>query len=431
MLRRAVPTAGLVALMGLAACGESSDRTPLSPDFRGPPPQSDCSFQNSSQLAVGVFATPTQQQVRDQITAMEAAAEGTAQDNIGFDILRTLALVVNLNTQTSTPAGSADFANAILACQSFADQLNLPIALAPSLDPAVDGAFEVRGGTGDPSEPVVSRGDGDNFAIPYSAIGLNGSVTWFTAFGERVLIYGAPSTETKPGQLPASKAYDWNTAPLNPLLPAVKGVLVGLCAFSSRSLIQEEDNGFDGIVFYQDVTTLENTAGANGRKFCTQPTAPSPRMGLLGWLRDAIMPAPLQAALVSPPGTGGLARGFSTHYVIDAGDILLSLAGPLPKRPKINADFTIKVKATAESNGAPIAGVVLTATVIGNSGNFTTDPDPPTGTTGYDGVADVTFSLDKAGGYRVQFTTTAIENATLIRNYEPAILLTDLFHLNR
>jgi hypothetical protein len=197
-------------------------------------------------------------------------------------------------------------------------------------------------------------------------------------------------------------------------------------------LIQEQDAGFDGIRFYQDVTTLEGTPDQNGRKFCTAPAAPSQHSGsLLGWLRSALAPAPLQAAMVSPPGTGGLARGFSTFYVVDAGDILLELVGSLPKRPKINTLFTIKIKATARSNAAPIAGVVLTATITGNSGSFTTTPNPPTGITGDDGIADITFSLDKAGGYTAAITTTDILNATQLRDYDPATYQTGLWHVNR
>ena len=206
--------------------------------------------------------------------------------------------------------------------------------------------------------------------------------------------------------------------------------MVGLCFFTARSLLQEQGNTTDGIIVYKSAGDLETTPDSYDRLFCD--LGATPRSGrLLGWLKDALLPTPLQAALVSPPGTGGLARGFSTFYVIDAGSIVLELVGNLPKRPKINEPFTIRIKATAASNAAPIAGVVLTATITGNAGSFTTNPNPPTGVTGDDGIANITFSLDKAGGYTASITTTDILNAEQLRDYDPATYQTGLWHVNR
>jgi hypothetical protein len=424
------PLAGLMVMLAVSACADGADETATAPDLRRQPPGS-CNFQTASQLAGAIFVPPQKQVVFGLITQMEAAT-GATRDNFGFDVLAAIANGLNAGTLAGTPTQAAAAANAIIACQSFAPAQ--PLDLLAALDPLVDGAFEVRGGPNDPTFPVVSR-----LAPHYSAIGVK-SGTWFEAFGERVLIYGAPNTNaTKGGQLPGSQAYDWNTLPLNPSL-AARTLVVGLCAFTGRSLIEEESGNVDAVVAYEDVANLEAAPGANGRKFCDLIT--QPRTGrLFGWLRDVFAPTPLHAALLSPPGTGGLARGFSTFFPVDAGSIQLSFPqGGEPKpREKVNQTITIQVQANAQVvtgngtvvNAAPIEGVVLSMRVIGNSGGFTLTPPAPTATTGPNGIATLTFTLDQPGGYQIEITSVNIVNASQLRGYDPVTILTKLFHLNR
>ena len=267
--------AGLLVALAVGACADSSDRSPTAPDLK-PAPTNACSFRTARQLAGDVFATPTRQQVGTQIDAMEAAT-GPARDNIGFDILRTLAAVVNLGTQIGDPNESAAFANGIVSCQSFAASLTLPLALASSLDPDVDG--RVRG-AGRKRRPRICRWS-PGLLPHYSALGpyraaLRGWERLGNAFCSTAR--RTPAPQARPVARLAGVRLEQRAGQSRDL--AARHLIIGLCAFSSRSLIQEKGDDLDGIVFYQDVGDLEATADAHGRLFCDRITAPpTPRAG--------------------------------------------------------------------------------------------------------------------------------------------------------
>jgi len=353
-------------------------------------------------------------------------------DGPGYDLLRLLGVTVDAGRQGSSPATASSLANNVIFCLTADIKQpllsKLPINFGPSLDPTVDGAFAVRGGTSDPADPVITRLGGSALGVP-SGSGSYQQAFGTTVNGGRTLIYAQPNA-TNPAGLIAGKIFDWNTVPLRSPL-ANRSLIVGVCAETAKSLLQEDN----GIVLFESVAFLESfTGGPGGRTFCPATTLGEQGRG---WqdpftlARRVLMPTPAFAAVVNPGGTGGRAGGFSTFYAVDGGNFVLAFTQQ-PTDNFTNTDISVTVNATASVNSAPIEGVGISLAVTGNSGSFNVNPPVPKGVTDPAGNATITFQIDKAGGYTIKATTDSIVNTGgTTHSYPPASKLSNLFNLQQ
>ena len=62
--------------------------------------------------------------------------------------------------------------------------------------------------------------------------------------------------------------------------------------------------------------------------------------------------------------------------------------------------------------------------VIGNQDSFIVNPAVPTGTTGEDGKATLTFSLSKSGGYTIQ-------SSAALDGYSITPVTSEMFHIKQ
>jgi len=377
------------------------------------------------------FNSPQKQAASGKINQMQTAGANTAgAEASGKDVLALLATTVDQGLQRGTPAVGSNFANNVIFCFTAATKtgLSLPIAFGPSLDPTVDGAFAVRGGTSDSPDPVVTRLGGSALAVKPAS-----NSSFAAAFGVRTLIYANPNTSTPPGIV--GKAYDWNTVPKVSAL-AARTLVLGICAETSKSLLQEDA----AVVLFESVAFLERQSITNPggqpsgkRALCDTDLASAvdDGLGLFAWARRLFVPAPAFAAAVNPGGTGGKPRAFSTFYALDGVNFVLQFTQQ-PTNNFTNTPITVKLKATASVNSAPIEGIGVSLTVVGNSGSFTLSPAVPKGVTDTAGEVAITFQLDKAGGYTMRATTDSVVNAGgTTHSFDPASVNSNLFNLQQ
>ena len=433
-MRRSTHLAWGLLVLGVVACSDTDKSTPTAPSFRpSPPPANTCNFQTLANLAGDEFNTPQKQTAQGLINSMQGGGANTSTaESFGLDLLKLEAVTIDAGLQRGTAQTGANFANNVIYCFTSQSKQGVILPIGPDpFDPTKDGAAAVRGGTSnagvaDPVDPVVTRLGG-------SALGLDPSVTnntWALTLGGRTFIYAQKNTTALVGGL-IGAAYDWNTVPKRTTLPN-RTLVLGICQQDAKSLLQENS----AIVQFQSVAFLE---ALTGRKLC--PTTVGTEGGSwrdpFGLARRLFTPTPAFAAVVNPGGTGGKIGGFSTFYVVDAGSIVLTITQQ-PTDGLINKPITVKVRANANvtdqngTNTAPIEGVIVTATVAGNSGSFNLAPPIPTDTTDTAGEATLTFQIDKPGGYTVTVSTQNLVNSTTpLQSYPPVSVTTNLFNLQQ
>jgi len=412
-----------VALVGamLVACGESDKSPATAPNLvvAGTSLTCDATFRTIKGLIQKEFATPQQQTAFDILKAMQAGYQASGKPGAtgpGFQLLNLIATTVDANQQAGTPQLGSDLSNATIACMDvgITNAIDFTIPLTPS-PTQTDGAYEVRGGNS--ADPVVTRRG-------ISAIGVK-SGSWSAALGvPQALIYAQPHAGGGVNGL-IGTAYDWNTVPVVSTL-AARTLVVGICVESGKSLVQEDS----AIVQLEDVSFLETTHDPNGRTLCGSAlgSTSEAKWEPFAFLRRWLAPTPVYAAVLNPGGTGGLARGYSTFSVVDAGNLVVNFTQQ-PVDGTTSTTFTVKVQVTASNTGAPIEGVAISLTVQSNQGSFTVTPPVPTGTTDVSGVASIPLSIDKPGGYTLVATTTGIVNSGNIRSYPVATATSNLFNL--
>jgi hypothetical protein len=420
---------GLV-VVGLAACSDVDKSAPTAPNFRpSPPPGTACNFKTLSSLAGSEFTTPEQQTAAGLIKQMQDPTIGP--NGPGYDLLRLLGVTVDAGRQAASPAAGSSLANNVIFCLTTDIKQpllsKLPINFGPSLDPTVDGAFAVRGGTSDPTGPIITRLGGSGLGVPSTTSSYQLAFGANSVNSGRTLIYAQPNTATFPGLIVIAgkiAVFDWNTVPLRSTL-ARRDLVVGVCPETGKSLLQEDN----GIVLFESVAFLE----ASG-KFC--PTITLGNQGRwwqnpFALARRVFAPTPAFAAVVNPGGTGGRAGGFSTFYAVDGGNFVLFFAQQ-PTDNFTNTNISVTVNATASVNSAPIEGVGISLAVTGNSGSFNVNPPVPKAVTDPAGNATITFQIDKAGGYTIKATTDSIVNTGgTTHSYPPASKLSNLFNLQQ
>lgn len=431
-----------------AACGDPQDRnagqtdTPVAPSFsNNAPPNSfstKCSFTTASQLAGGYFTNnDTVKVVRTLIANMKTAGAGTtAAANIGFDVLAQVAANVAVDPDFTT--GSA-LVNEIIKCM-FSDPAAWPASYtAPTpgpedftfaLDATRNGAFSVRGGLSDPTDPVLAR------LGAYSGVAPANGFTWPQVLTgnavPRVLLYGRPSI-AQPGIDP-NTFYNWRAVARNTAF--TPAVIVGVCIDATdntfggtKAVVRKQDQA--GVAFLPFADAAFLVPGVS----CTGPV--SMQQGFMGTLAQGIFslgtsllgPKPLSATrMMNPGGLAGATGGIRTDYGPDEVDSVFLSFVIQPHDAKVcsvpvgsgcSGNQTISpVQVLAKWHGFPVGGVRITVLPVNNNGTPAEMRGDSTLVTGEDGTVTYTnLGLTKTGGYAL------LTNAELVEQRSSQIII--------
>jgi hypothetical protein len=429
----------LVAL-GLAACSETNQPLPQEVDFQftnGPA----CDYRPVKKDARAYFPKSLDRTVQDMIRSMQQAGTDSEATGIGFDIIALVAQVTRDGLQDGSFEDASDLTNGLLACMTFATGFEPadPIDFTGALDL---GAYEVRGGLGDPVYPVVSHLCDDPSGIcPEGTWGVepaDGDDSWGDVTGgQRYLVYGAIAPAPGGGETQLTETFDWNTVPLLPLTGFVEDVRVARCT-------PEDEDGAERVQRGSGVPIILPFSEPT---FCANfTTAANFGSGLLGTLKQwthtagsLLMPRPLFASASPGRCCGGTAGGFTPFVVVTAGNVNLTFEdGPFDAviDPNTGVATLQPVEVSAKGDqGTPLPEVIITLTVelnqgswveLGGTSTLTTDPDCtstaaciPTGTVTYDDL-----TLNKPGGYRLVATASLF-------GYDLAVVTSDAFHITQ
>lgn len=390
-----------------------------------------CDLRDAQAYARDYFDTSERRTVSELLRAMERAlADGDlalARDR-GFDVLAVTAEVADAFSAGGGPGEGSDLANAVLACMDVGH--GTAVDFAPSL--AALGAFDVRGGAGDPAyDPVLAR-----LANPAWGVEPLAPQSWADALGRRRLIHAHPLDDAGfTDETPVSSAYEWGAVPTPDAAPFEGELVAGVClesASGTRLRVQKSSTILPFV----------------GLGFCDEPAAGSflggtaPMAGaaaavagrLVGRVAAALTPSPLQAASSLLGGVGGRLGSFSPLVVVDAGAV-----NPVFTVQPVDAlvDEIFPVEVTVRGNGGtPLPEVSVTLAIVGNNASFAeityyvdgqpVDPAdaPPVVTTGTNGIAAFRVSLNKPGGFELSATGS-------LQGFETRAVTSDLFHLKQ
>lgn len=384
----------LIAGLGMAALGCNRESSPTSPDFAT---SISCDLSTARGLVNSVYSAAVRTQANSLLqTIQNAGAKTEIATNAGFDLFALLA-----SSGTGSAGDRSTFVNGIIPCQEVG-VVTLPINFAPAFGP--DGAFEVRGSSGDKAA-VVSHDLlwGLEPPLNESLVRLtwNAITTAVTsqATTERFLAYGMQvsishfSSETQVGTI-----FDWFTIPRLSFNP---GVIVGTCltdGTNSEYLIQHNAAASGG----------EIVPGATP-SFC--PVVSGYRE-VEGWsliavghrLLDLFRPQPLLAAALGKTPPGGSIGSLSPSVAVDPGQITLKFEGKVDdgktnQQIKFIGGSPVSVSVTPAGStpldGAKVRLIATTnlgATVVATGNTATTQ----------DGIATFPdLKISKAGGYRL------------------------------
>ena len=397
MIRRRVPALLLAA--AVAACGEA--KTPLNPgvtgrasstmaNHGGSAPIGTCNFNTVSTLVGRYFPGTESKAVKTLVTSMQQATAGTTDaQNIGFDILVHVANNVKAGNADVTDGGA--LVNDLLACMysNVADRPAVfPEDFSVALDPAQHGAFEVRGGANDGSDPAVNR----PLTAPFSGVNpISGGWSDLLVGNpapDRILLYG------RPGSTPTS--YDWKVVPRSTVF-AGAGAMVGLCldvSTNAKSLMHEENVG---LLPFADAAFLDPVS-------CSPSLASAGKPGFLKQLANTVGSFFVPKALYgNPGGLAGSTSGIHSEFgplVVDSGAPMAFVGQP--SNVKVSQIITpaVLVLVTDAKTGDPIPNVAVTLTSFNNNGTPAQLNGTLTQTTNGSGIATFgDLSQVKPGGY--------------------------------
>jgi len=437
-IRMSLAALSVIALV--VACGDPQDRiaaqtdTPVAPSFsNNAPPNSfstTCSFTTASQFAGSYFTNnDTTKAVRALIASMKTAGAGTTTAaNLGFDVLAHVAANVAVNPDFTT--GSA-FVNEIIKCMfsnsnawpaSYTAPTPGPEDFTVALDATRNGAFGVRGGSSDPTDPVLAR------LGAYSGVNPPSGFTWPAILSgntvPRVLLYGRPST-AQPGVDP-NTFYNWRAVARNTTF--TPAAIVGVCidatsnAFGGmKAVVRKQDQLGTSFLPFADAGFL--ISGVS----CTSPV--SLQQGFMGMVAQGIFnlgnsflgPKPLSAErMMNPGGLAGSTSGIHTDYGPDEVDsVFLSFTVQPHDARSCNVSVgsgcsgnqTISpVTVLAKWHGFPVGGVRITVLPVNNNGTPVEIRGLATLVTGEDGTVTYTdLGLTKTGGYALLTSAELVE----------------------
>lgn len=422
----ALVLAGAVA--GLA-CTDRPDSAPTEPQFA---PATACDFRGIRAGVRDYFTLADEKKVLAIVDKMETACKtDQVTTDLGFDVAAELERV--RNAKSAEPRTGTPQVAATLLSNLFQKMPGVTVPAGTNFLPAVQagGALGVRGGGSDPVGAVVSLGGtGKIWGIePPSALVGNPAVRTYTSDfgtmtgGVRFLIYGS-SASSFTTLTSLNTSYGLHTIPTVNFIPeAVVFTCVEVDDETGKGRIQHEKT--PNVASNSPLLALQIPLYC-GTLSTAMLTEPGPGT-FAGRLLRLFSPQPLHAAAVlSRLGGGGGVATLSDFELVE-GVTLQHTFDTQPPDAFAGQDVTVVLKVVAlgsNNSQVPIEGVKLTLTVIGNQGSFTVDPPTPTGTTGEDGKATISFKLDKPGGYTISSTAT-------LSGYTIAPINSLMFHIKQ
>lgn len=407
-----------LAVVTLAAigCNENSQQLPPGPRMQATAPTASslaCDFKALNNLATHYFGSAEAKVVRSLISQMQTAtAFTTAAQDRGFDVMAHIAS--NIKRNNTDVADASNLTNGLLVCMYDPSDVVPPgLAALPdsfshgsvedfsiAVNPTDSGAYDVRGGTSDLTDAVLSRPVGGSFsgvAPCASGICTTGDSTWPGILSsnqapKRVLVYGEPGGPLQPN------VYEWHVVPRNASFspPAIVGFCIPASA-AKTSLIHENDAL---LPFVEQDFVPACTVGLSMQSWSSQFASRLARWGM-----DLFGPRPLSATIFMNPGglagsTGGIHSEFGPQVVQS---VTLTFRTP-PHDASVNQDFgPVVVTVTAAGTATPVPNVTVKLSAVNNNGSpalVTGDTLPKT----TDATGQLTFEplyQSKTGGYTI------------------------------
>ena len=402
--------AGVLALV-VSCSQEQTTMAPLPTEAslaKGGPAAQTCSFSTANNDARDYFLDQ-KDAVFVLLDEMQAAyrtggASAAATKLAGMKVLARLGTAAQngKNQVKGTPAQGSLFANDVLRCMGES-----AIDFTDELGPT--GLFAVRDNS-TATAVVAHKWDADGY--PTTGAPLYGAEPTGTAWplSQKTLFYGYQLTTATSlaDEAPSGAVFELTTLPAN--LVFAPQIRTGVCDVIDESARILHSHGNDAVIL----------PPAGVPTFCTSPPPlTASRSGFSSMMQVAakwFTPQPLFAAPLYGGG-GGLVSGLSEIGPVTYTSVV-SFSNPprdikLSKQPQSPAIAVIDTT----TNGNPLKGVVITLSVVGNSGSFTNPPQGYQATTNDDGIA--TFSnlvIDKSGGYTITATSEVGGSATATFN---------------
>jgi hypothetical protein len=438
-MSRFVGTLSVALGLLVAACADQPDSGPVGPgpDLGSGKPDPATLACNSSvfpSLVNTYFSNAAaKQQAQGYVNLMTAAPHGLAAQDNGFNVMDLIASEVKGG---NSAAGTGNtLTRELIKCMYDASDASsdfpanfATLDFTSSLDPAVPGAFEVRGPTSG-NTPVASRAqlpverlsgvappqDPTNHVAPGTAL------PWSHILSERALIYGIP-VETGLGGY-SKDEYQWEA--IRPSVSfANEGATVALCSPASTASSMVDESNF-GVLAYTGGDYICDAS------YASTAQGWSPRV-LVQRLLNFITPQPLFAGSSTIGGSAGGLRSFFSNKTISGAS--LKFVAPLPpSTPKVNSPITVTIEAKS-SDLVLMNGVTVTLVGTNNNGvptmlvqsNGTTcsTNTPPSGVTGNKGVGvvEIKFCVTKNGGLLLTGDGTVTGRLINVTSTKPAKL---------
>jgi hypothetical protein len=386
--------AGVLALV--ISCGQDQTRGVPVPTEASYAKSTTCSFSTANNDAKLYFLAQ-----KDPVYALldamqEAYRLGGAPGafGAGMNVLARLGTAAQngVNQVKGTPTQGNTFANDVLLCMGVA-AINFTESLGPT------GLFAVRDNT--TGYAVVAHKFGTD-GKPISGAPLYGAeptgATWPLA--QKTLFYGRlEATATSlADEAPSGAVFELTTLPAN--LTFTPEIRAGVCDVNDETARILHLHAGNAVVL----------PPAGSPTFCTvQPPLTASRSGFRSMMEVAtrwFTPQPL-FAMPAFGGGGGLVSGLSELGPVTYTSVVSFTVPPKNTSLSASPQFPDTVTVTdTTANGNPLKGVLITLTVVGNSGSFTNPPQGSTAYTNDSGIAVFpNLYIDKAGGYTITATS--------------------------
>jgi hypothetical protein len=407
----------VVAALAAIGCSDRNQPLPAAPRLQAAVSTSDaftCDFKSLSNLATHYFGSAEAKVVRGLISQMQTAGAFTtaAQDN-GFEVMKHIAS--NIKAGNSDVADASNLTNGLLVCMydpntpsgkaalpaSFSDTVPAFEDFSVATNPADSGAYDVRGGTSDLTDAVLSRPASGPFSgvSPCSASTCTIAPNTWTgilnanASPKRILVYGEPD-------LLSSDIYEWRIVPRNTTFsPAA---LVGFCipaAAATTSLIHENA---DLLPFVE-----QDFVPPCPSRLAAQSSSSQFASRLARWGIDLFGPKPLSATTYLNPG--GLAGSTGSIHSLfgpqEVDTVVLTLSGTMTDVVVGQIFPELDIQVTAAGTSTPVPNVQVTVTAINNNGTPAVLQGTVTQTTDATGFLQFKdLSETKTGSYTLVFS---------------------------
>jgi len=426
----ALVLAGAVA--GLA-CTDRPDSAPTEPQFA---PATACDFRAIRAGVRDYFTVADEKKVLAIVENMETACmndQPVTQTDLGFGVAAELERV--RNAKSAEPRTGTPLVAATLLSNLFQKMPGVSVPAGTNFLSAVQegGALGVRGGPDDPDQTAVVSlgGTGKIWGIepPSALVGDPAVRTYTSDFGTmtggvRFLIYGS-SASSFTTLTSLNTSYGLHTIPTVSFIPeAVVFTCVEVDDETGKGRIQHEKT--PNVASNSPLLALQIPLYC-GTLSTAMLTEPGPGT-FAGRLLRLFSPQPLHAAvaLKTSAGGGGGVATLSDFELVEGGTLDHTFDTE-PEDALALQPITVVLKVVAlglNSTQVPVEGVQITLTIAGNQGSFNINPPTPSGTTGEDGKATISFTLDKPGGYTISSTAT-------LGGYQIAPATSLMFHIKQ